>query len=78
MALKQWGLKDLNLKVDQEGPIISLAREVAGRHEYKVQVVHGPRYSHASMGHIERANLEVERQMRALQIQFEDHTKEKM
>ena len=67
-TLDVWGLKDIILKTDQEQAIMALSRAVKDERKDKTQCINAPRYSHASMGAVERMNQMLAGQIRTLRL----------
>ena len=73
--LEFWGLRDITLRSDQEVAIESICSEVKKRRSalgLHTDLEHSPRYSHASLGHVERGNQRIEAQVRCFAANLEE------
>jgi hypothetical protein len=72
-TMEVWGLKDIILKTDQEQAIMALSRSLKDERKDKTQLTNAPRYSHASMGVVERANQTLAGQIRSMRLVLQGH-----
>ena len=74
--LDSWGFLNITLRSDQESAIKSIVDEVVRRRKLlglQTLVEKAPRYSHASLGTVERGNQSVEKQVRVILAVLKEH-----
>ncbi len=67
-VMDMWGIGDAVIRTDQEQAIMALVRAVKDERRQRTVLTNAPRYTHAAMGAVKRANQTVAAQVRVLQL----------
>jgi hypothetical protein len=72
-VLEMWGVGDAVIRTDQEQAIMAQMRAMQDERKQRTVLTNAPRYAHAAMGAVERANQTMAGEVRVLRLSLQKH-----